>query len=64
LYNILIELGIPMKLVSLVNIVCLNETYSKVRMSKYMSDNFAIQNGLNKEMFIATAIQVSFRVCH
>jgi hypothetical protein len=30
LYNILIEFGIPMKLVRLVK-VCLNETYSRVR---------------------------------
>ena len=30
LYNILIELGIPLKLVRLINI-CLNETYSGVR---------------------------------
>jgi len=29
LYNILIEFGIPMKLVRLI-IMCLNETYSKV----------------------------------
>jgi hypothetical protein len=26
--------------------MCLNETYSKVRIGKYLSDNFPIQNGL------------------
>jgi hypothetical protein len=31
LYNIIIELGIPMKLVTPIE-MCLNETYSKVRM--------------------------------
>jgi hypothetical protein len=30
LYNILIEFGVPMKLVGLIK-MCLNETYSKVR---------------------------------
>jgi hypothetical protein len=32
-YNILIEFGIPMKLVRLIKI-CLNETYNKVRIGK------------------------------
>jgi hypothetical protein len=39
LYNILIEFGVPMKLVRLIK-MCLNETYSKVRMGKYLSDSF------------------------
>jgi hypothetical protein len=39
LYNILIEFGIPMKLVRLIK-MCLNETYSKVRISKHLSDSF------------------------
>jgi hypothetical protein len=47
LYNILIEFGIPMKLVRLITI-CLNETYSKVRIHKYLSDNFLIQNCLKR----------------
>jgi hypothetical protein len=38
LYNILIEFGIPMKLVRLIK-MCLNETYSKVRVGKHLSDN-------------------------
>jgi hypothetical protein len=28
--------------------VCLNETYSKVRVGKYLSDNFPIQNGIKQ----------------
>jgi hypothetical protein len=43
LYNILIEFGIPMKLVRLIK-MCLNETYSKV----CLSDSFPIQNGLKQ----------------
>jgi hypothetical protein len=47
LYNILIEFGIPMKLVRLIKI-CLNETYSKVRIGKHLSDSFPIQNCLKQ----------------
>jgi hypothetical protein len=36
-----------MKLVRLIKMY-LNETYSKVRMGKYLSDNFSIQNGLKE----------------
>jgi hypothetical protein len=28
--------------------ICLSETYSKVRISKHLSDSFPIQNGLNQ----------------
>jgi hypothetical protein len=45
LYNILIEFGIPMKLVKLIKL-CLNESYSKVRIGRHLSDKFQIQNGL------------------
>jgi hypothetical protein len=41
------ELGVPMKLVKLIRI-CLNETYSKVRIGKHFSDNFPIQNSLKQ----------------
>jgi hypothetical protein len=44
-YSILIEFGIPMKLVRLIK-MCSNETYSKVRIGKHSSDKFPIQNGL------------------
>jgi hypothetical protein len=47
LYNILIEFGIPMKLVRLIK-MCLNETYSKVCIGKHLSDSFPIQNSLKQ----------------
>jgi hypothetical protein len=47
LYNILIEFGVPMKLVRLIK-MCLNETYSKVSTGKHLSDAFPIQNGLKQ----------------
>jgi hypothetical protein len=37
-----------MKLVRLIK-MCLNETYSKVRIGKHLSDSFPIQNGLKQE---------------
>jgi hypothetical protein len=40
-----IEFEIPMKLVRLIK-MCLNETYGIVRIGKYLSHNFFIQNGL------------------
>jgi hypothetical protein len=40
-YNILIEFGVPMKLVRLIR-MCLNETYSTVRTGKNLSNNFPI----------------------
>jgi hypothetical protein len=48
LYNILLEFGVPKKLARLIK-VCLNETYSKVRIGKILS-KFPIQNGLNLEI--------------
>jgi hypothetical protein len=45
--NILIEIGIPMKLVRLIK-MCLNETYSKDRIGKHLSHSFLIQNGLKQ----------------
>jgi hypothetical protein len=47
LYNILIEFGIPMKLVRLIKMF-LNETYSKVCIGKHLSDSFPLQNGLKQ----------------
>jgi hypothetical protein len=47
LYNILIEFGVPMKLIRLIK-MCLNEIYSKVPLSKHLSNVFHIQNGLKK----------------
>jgi hypothetical protein len=47
LYNILIEFGVPLKLVRVIK-MCLNETYSKVCIGKQLSDNFPIQKGLKQ----------------
>jgi hypothetical protein len=48
LYNILIEFGVPMKLVRLIK-MCLSETYStKVRIGKHLPERFPIQNGLKQ----------------
>jgi hypothetical protein len=47
LYNILIEFGIPMKLVRLIK-MCLNKTYNKDRIGKHLSDSFPFQNGLKQ----------------
>jgi hypothetical protein len=47
LYNILIEFGVPMKLVGLIR-MCLNETYSKVRIGEHLSYSFPIQSGLKQ----------------
>jgi hypothetical protein len=45
LSSILIEFGIPRKLVGLTQ-MCLNETYSAFRVGKILSDKFPVQNGL------------------
>ena len=47
LYNILIEFGIPKKLVMLIK-MCLTETYCRVRVGKNLSDMFPIRNGMKK----------------
>ena len=47
LYNILIEFGIPMKLVRLIK-VCLNETCGRVQVVKNLSDMFPIRNCLKQ----------------
>jgi hypothetical protein len=47
LYNILIEFGIPMKLVRLIT-MCLNKMYSKIHIGEHLADNFHIQNGLKQ----------------
>jgi hypothetical protein len=47
LYNIHIEFGLPMKLVTLIK-MCLNEIDSKVCIGKHLSDSFPIQNGLKQ----------------
>jgi hypothetical protein len=47
LYNNIIEFGIPSKVVGLIKI-CLNETYSRFRIDKNLSDKFTVQNGLKQ----------------
>jgi hypothetical protein len=47
LYNILIEFGIPRKLVRLIK-MCLAETYNRVRVGRNWSDRFSIRNGLKQ----------------
>jgi hypothetical protein len=47
LYSILIEFGEPLKLVRLIK-MCLNQSYNKVYIDKYLADNFCIQNGLKQ----------------
>jgi hypothetical protein len=47
LYNILIEFGVPNKLVTLIK-MCLNESYCKVRTGKYLFDTFPTENGLKQ----------------
>ena len=48
LYNILIEFGIPKKMVRLIK-MCLIETYSRVRVGKNLSEMFPVRNGLKQE---------------
>jgi hypothetical protein len=55
LYHILIEYSISMKLVWQIK-MCLNETYSKVRKGKNLSDTFPLQNGLKQRDAISTLI--------
>jgi hypothetical protein len=47
LYNILIEFGIPMKLVRLIK-MCLTETYNTIWIGKHLSNMFPIRNGLKQ----------------
>ena len=47
LYKILLEFGIPRKLVRLIK-MSLTETYSRVRVGKNVSDRFPIRNGLKQ----------------
>jgi hypothetical protein len=47
LYRILIEFGVPMKLIG-PNKICLNETYTEVRIGEHLPENFPIKNGLKQ----------------
>jgi hypothetical protein len=48
LYNILILLGINIKLIMLIK-MCLNETNNRVRVGKHFSDMFPIKNVFKQE---------------
>ena len=47
LYNILMEFGVPTKVVRLIK-MCLTETYSRVLVGKNLSYMFSIRNGLKQ----------------
>jgi len=57
LYNILIEFGVVMELVTL-NKICLNETYSKVRTGRLLPHKFPTQIGRNKEMIYRHSFKI------
>jgi hypothetical protein len=64
LYNILIEFGVPMKVVRLIK-MCLNEAYSKVCIGKHLSDSFSYPKWVKTRRYcITTAVQLCFRICH
>jgi hypothetical protein len=53
LYTILIEFGIPMKMVRLIK-MCLTETYSTVQVGKNFYDRFSIWNGMKQGDSLST----------
>ena len=52
-----------MKLVRLIKI-CLNATYSRIRVGNHLSHVFSIRNGVKKRRFIATSFHLCLRVHH
>jgi hypothetical protein len=63
-YSILIEFGVPMKLVRLIK-MCLNETYSKICIGKHLPDKVSCAEWFKtRRCFIAIAFQLCFRICH
>jgi hypothetical protein len=61
LYNILLEFGIPKKLVKLIK-SCLNETYSKVHVGTLLSDKLSYSEWAETRCSIAIAFQFCFRI--
>jgi len=53
LHNILIQFGTPIKLVRLIK-MCLNETYSTVRVCKNLFDMFPVKNSLKQGDALST----------
>jgi hypothetical protein len=63
LYNILLEPGVPVKLVRLIK-MCLNEACSKVHIGKHFSDSFPTQNGLKQRDVLSTLLFNFALECH
>jgi hypothetical protein len=64
LYNILIEFGIPLKLLRLIK-MCLNKTYSRNRVDKNFSDRLSIKNGLKEyDDLSPLLLNFAFRICN
>ena len=55
MYYILIECGIPVKLIRLMK-TCLNETCSRFRIGRHLSDMFPVKNGLKEGDALLTLI--------
>jgi hypothetical protein len=62
LYNIVIEFGIPRKLVVPIKI-CLNETCCTIRITKNLSEKSNVVNGL-KQGHTLSQSQLCFGICH
>jgi hypothetical protein len=65
LYSILLKFGIPKKLVRLIK-MCLNETYSKACIGKFLSGTFTIWNSLKQgdalsSLFFNFALEYAIR---
>ena len=68
MYKILIEFGIPKKLVRLIK-MCLTETYSRVQVGKNLSEMFPIRNGLKQgdalsPLLFSLALEYAIRRVH
>jgi hypothetical protein len=63
LYNILTEVGIPMKLARLIK-MCLTERDSSVRVGKSLPHMFPIRNCLKQGDYLSNFFQLCFRVRH
>jgi hypothetical protein len=59
-HKILIEFGIPLKLVRLIK-VCPNENYSRVQVGRHLCDSFPIKNDLKWRCFIAITLEYAIR---
>jgi hypothetical protein len=62
LYNILVDFGVPVKVVRLIK-MCLTETYYRLPVGKNVSDMFPIRNSLKQRDALLPLI-FNFRLCH